>query len=188
VRRSEVVKAYVRGAIIVAGLLGAFWFVRSIDLFEPVVDPSRYAQLVSDRAYHSIQYRFLPKTIPQDAIRVGFFHESGFGPAIDVIALRLLFSQAKTEEILSELESSGREEIDSLESLGFSTANVYPRYDMASVPTEEIRENVSELPKDFRIFLYKCSSSKLKNQPIDCIFSFTAVSITRNEIVYFVKQ
>ena len=105
-----------------------------------------------------------------------------------MIALRLLFPQAQTKEILSELEGSGREEIGSFESLGITPPGAYPRYDMRSLRAKDIAENVFELPQDFRIFLYKCNTNDIKNQPFHRILSFTAVSVKRSEVVYFVEN
>ena len=153
---------------------------------EPKINPALYVEIVQNRMEQSDQYMFLPETIPQDAIKVAFFHIPGFLQGGDVIALRMILPPDKITSLLKELEGSGRTEIPSFE--GISAPNAYPAYGMKKPGSKNLFEGMSELPNDFRIFLYKSDIRNIQENWNHNILSFTAISTNRNEVVYFIDS
>ncbi len=173
-------------AILLVGI-ALFWFGYSFKKkTEPKIDPALYAEIVQNRMEQSDRYRFLPETIPQDAIKVAFFHIPGFLQGIDVIALRMTLPPDKIASLLKELEGSGRTEISSFD--GISAPQAYPAYDMKKPGSKNLFEGVSNLPNDFRIFLYKSDIRDIQEKLNHNILSFTAISTNRNEVIYFINR
>jgi hypothetical protein len=177
----------VLGVLILIAAIGLFWLGYSLNRsLEPKTDPALYADVVFERAKHSNRYSFLPDSIPKDAEKVAFFHIPGFLQGGDVIALRASLPEARILRIIEELQTSGREEIKSFQ--GIPTPRVYPEYDVTKPRSNDIFEGVSELPTDFRIFLFDCDLEDIQKNWNHNVLSFTAVSASRHEVVYFINN
>ncbi len=172
--------------LILIGVIAQFLFGYSLNKrLEPKIDPTLYSEIVRVRVAQSDQYKFLPTDIPQNAVKVAFFHVPGFLQGGDVLALRLTLPPERIVSLLNELEISDRTEITSFE--GIPTPYAYPSYDMKKPDSKNLFKGVSPLPDGFRVFLYKSDIEDIKKNWNHNVFSFTAVSINRKEVVYFVN-
>ncbi len=175
------------GVLILLSGIALFWFGYSFKKsLEPKIDQSLYSDIVKVRVKQSERYTFLPESIPQDATKIAFFHIPGFLQGGDVIALRISLPAERTVSVLTALEASGRAEIASFE--GIPTPHSYPEYEMKKPDSENMFKGVTELPNDFRIFLFKCEIEDIKERWNHNILSFTAVSTKKNEVVYFIEN
>lgn len=163
-----------------------YWVYSFKKSLEPKIDPALYAEIVQTRVDHSDRYSFLPTIIPQDSIKVAFFHIQGFLQGGDVIALRLTLPPKRISSLLHELKNSQRKEIASFE--GISTPHAYPTYNMKKPGLDNRIEGVNEFPDDFRLFLYKTDIEAMKKYSNHGILSFTAISTSRNEVVFFIDN
>ena len=172
--------------IVVCGI-GYLWlgyyFTKSL---EPKIDPSLYTDIVLERVEYSEQYSFLPTVIPQEAIKVAFLHIPGFLQGSDVIMLRITLPKKKIQEMIAELEKSNRKEIKSFE--GIPIPKALPEYGMKNPNSKNLFEGVSELPADFRIFLFKSDLENIQKNWNHNILSFTSVSEKRNEVLYYIDN
>jgi hypothetical protein len=177
----------VLGVLILIAAIGLFWIGYSLNKsIEPKTDPALYADIVAERAKLSNRYAFLPKSIPKDAKNIFFFHIPKFMQGADVIALRFSLPEASISQTIKELQTSGREEIKSFEDIPPPLA--YPQRNMTKRSSNDIFEGVSELPTDFRIFLVDCNLADIEKNWNHHILSFTAVSESRNEVVYYIDN
>ncbi len=173
--------------LIPLAIVGLFWFGYSFNKsLEPKIDPSLYSEVVKTRLNWSDRYAFLPKRIPQDTNNVAFFHIQGFLQGGDVIALRVSLPFERIESALNSLEASGRTEITSFE--GIPSPRAYPEYGMEETGWEDMYKRVATIPEDFRIFLFKSDLENIKKRWNHNILSFTAISIKRNEIIYYIDN
>ena len=177
----------VLGVLILIAAIGLFWLGYSLNKsMEPKTDPALYADIVSKRAELSNRYSFLPERIPKDAQKVAFFHIAGFLQGGDVIALRVSLPEASILRIVEELQTTGRQEIKSFK--GIPAPRAYPEYDMTKRASKDMFEGVSELPVDFRIFLFDCNLEDIQKNWNHHALSFTAVSESRHEVVYYIDS
>jgi hypothetical protein len=153
---------------------------------QPKVDPALYADIVAQRLKNSSCYKFLPETIPHDAAKTAFFHIPGFLQGSDLIALRVSLPKQKIEQIIADLDASDRQEIKSFGQI--PAPHAYPAFGMKKPSSNNMFEGVSEIPADFRIFLYECNIADIEKNWNHNILSFTAVSLERNEVVYFIDN
>ncbi|OHB56478.1 MAG: hypothetical protein A2Y07_09125 [Planctomycetes bacterium GWF2_50_10] len=143
----------VLGIIILVAAISLSVYVYSFwKSLRPKIDPALYADIVAQRLVNSTRYKFLPETIPQDASKIAFFHIPGFLQGPDVIALRVALPKERIEQIITDLNASGRQEIKSFGQI--PAPHAYPGYDMRKPSSKNMYEGVSEIPPDFRIFLY----------------------------------
>ena len=166
--------------VVVAFFILGHFFRKSLEI---KIDPEKYSAIVQTRAGWSKNYEFLPEEIPTDAVKIAFFHVPGFLQGSDIISLRLTLPSESIDALVKELAGSDREEISDVSGLG---AYAYPPYGMKKPEPNSTFEEVSELPDDFRIFLYKCNLKDLEEHRSPNILSFTAVSTKRNEVVYYI--
>ena len=177
----------VLGVLILIAAIGLFWVGYSLSKsLEPRTDPALYADIVSQRAKLSNRYTFLPESIPKDARNVFSFHIPGYLQGGDVIALRFSLPEGRVPQIIEELQTSRREEIKSFEDI--PPPRAYPERNMTKRSSKDIFEGVSELPADFRVFLIDCNLGDIEKNWNHNILSFTAVSESRHEVVYYIDN
>ena len=163
--------------VLLVGAVGVFWILRSV---APTTDSSRYADIVLAHVGKSDRYTFLPQSIPGEANKVAFYYRPSLLQGYDIISLRVTLPPGAIETVLKELEGSGRTEIASFGDFTVPP-HTFPQY-----ASEKLRlRNPSELPDDFRIFLFQCKLEDMYTAAPD-ILSFTAVSTHRSEVVYYI--
>jgi hypothetical protein len=141
-------------------------------------NPSAYAGVVAERLEWSDEFKFLPRTIPKDAVKVAFFYDPGPLQAATVIALRLTLPPERVRDLLKELEASGRTECMPTEDGEHWIRCRYPLFDDEKQSSKGVRVRVRHrLPRSYRVFLLVTERASW----------FTAVSIDTNEVFYYVS-
>lgn len=172
------------GVVLMVGLAALMWMARSFERsLEPKVALDQYAKLVAERTKGSEAYSFLPRDIDSAAERNAFYWQPGFLQGGEVICLRQKLPKLGLEDILSKLEQSGRKEVPNFE--GIASPRCFPRYGI-SEPMDLFRD-VGELPKGFRIFLFKSDLEDIKKDWNHNFLAFTAVSLNEREVVYYAE-
>ncbi len=172
---------------VLLGVIGIFCIVREIG---PKSDPSLYADILRERVDWSEHYTIFPENIPDNAVNVAFYHRPKCLQGYDLLSLRVSLPPEATETVLKELESSGRTEVgpfgdpSGLNADVSASPHTYPKYDREKSNSRNRSEGQSELPDDFRIFLFKCDLED-DDSYICSKLSFTAVSTKRSEVVYY---
>lgn len=148
---------------------------------DPKISPKYYPGVVQKLQERSDFFGFLPPQLDPDAERTSFYYLPGFLQGGTVVCVRQKLPPEKIEQMLNELETSGRAEVDRLGQYGY---NVYPSYDLPKPNGHQNFQGVGELPPGFRIFLYKSSPERIKESPNHNRLGFTAVSPELSEVVY----
>ena len=164
-------------------LLAGYHFHKSS---EAKTDPELYESVVASRQEKSHKYAFLPKSIPPYAEKVAFFHQPGFLQGGDSIILRIKVPNSKVKLIIDELVHSGREEISDFDNIPVHMPLV--DYNIENASEEEYYDLFDELTPDYRVFLYESDLADIEKHWNHNFFAFTAVSESKNEIVYFVDN
>lgn len=170
--------------------LGVWVFIGGIRQFKeelrPKVALEQYEEIVTPSRQASEYYSFLPSSIDPRAEKASFFHLPGFLQGGDVICLRLKLPQGEVDGILKGLKASGRTEV-----AGFGERlppRCYPEYGIQEGSREDFYEVLDELPKGFRIYLFKSDLQDIKKNWNHNFLAFTAISIELREVVYYVNN
>jgi len=147
-------------------------------------DPKEYKSIVAERGEISL-YSFLPKEVHPSAEKVAFFHRSGFLQGSDDIILRVKLPREIVRQELAALENSKRQEVSPSDLPDLLT---FPSYDASKRTGNDIAKALKELPTDYRVFLFETDLAQVKKHTNHNSLAFTAVSLTSNEIVYYVTQ
>lgn len=166
---------------------GILWIGYSFNqALEPKVDPALYAGIATDHISSSSDYAFLPKEIDPEAEAVGFYYVPGFLQGGDVLSLRLKLPEEKVTKVISDLEASGRPEVDSLVNLPVS--NIYPKLNISESQKDNPLVGDGKLPSGFRIFTFKSDIADIEENWNHNFLAFTAVSLDKREVVYYTNS
>jgi hypothetical protein len=91
----------------------------------------------------------------------------------------------KLARINAELESSGRKKLQSNEKIQSLCSNCYPEFGLESINRENLFKYVGELPPDFTIYLFESDLKDIELHWNHNFIAFTAVSLERDEVVYY---
>ncbi len=182
-KRTQVILSGVVIFVLLLVALATLWFRHSIEV---KTNPGAYPRVVATRVGYDPRCGFLPRTIPANASRVAFWHLPGLLQGGDIIALRLGVSGPAIQQTAASLEVSGRAELRGFDSM--ATPLAYPAFGFRRRWGHDPFEGVSELPADFRVFLWQCDVASIKSNWNHHFLAFTAVSTQRQEIVYYAVQ
>ncbi len=170
--------------------LGAWLFIEGIRQFKeelrPKVALDQYEEIVRSRRDGSEYYSFLPASLDPSAEKASFLHIPGFLQGGDVICLRLKLPQNEVEKLLEELRASDRTEVAGFGNI--SPPRCYPEYGIPKISHEDLYEVLGELPKGFRIFLFKSDLQDIEKNWNHNFLAFTAISLELGEVVYHVDN
>jgi hypothetical protein len=186
-KRFVLVIVSVFAIIVVAAMVGLLVLGYSFNqAMRPQIDPRLYKEIAAKRIERSQRYRFLPPEVPVDAYKVAFFHEPKFGQGSDIVILRVALPESQIKETLESLTSSGRKEITDFGDV--PKPHALPGFGMTKPSGENKFEGISELPTDFRIFLFESDLDDIHKHFNHNFLAFTAVSTQRGEVVYYVDS
>lgn len=151
------------------------------------IDVVRYSEIVEARRSWGEGYKFLPKVVPFEAEAAAFVHTPGFLQGGDYLTLRVRLPPMRIVKIIAELEQSGRTEVKTFSPA--PTPRCYPKWNLTE---DDIKkryfESVTELPPDFRVFLFRTDLKDIKKNWNHNFLAVTAVSTERREVVYHVEN
>lgn len=154
--------------------------------FGPKTSIAQYSEIVEVRKQGSRRYAILPDSVDPKAEKVAFYHIPGFLQGGDRIRLRLKLPDANIKQVLAGLEKSGR--LEASNSRGVGSRQCYPEFGIEMVPRDKLPDAVFTLPEGFRIFLFESDLEDIKRHPNHNFLAFTAVSVAKGEVVYFVDS
>lgn len=152
---------------------------------EPKISIAEYAQVVKLRK-SSPSYAFLPDEVHSNAEQSSFYHIPGFLQGGDVVALRQQLDAERIAKLLADLKASGRMEVADLEPLAME--HCYPQYNLKKSRKNNMFEGMNTLPSGFRVFLFDTDLADVEKNWNHNFIAFTAVSVERGEIVYYVND
>ena len=127
-----------------------------------------------------------PKSPPFDAEAVAFVHTPHFLQGGDYLTLRVRLPASSISKILAELEQSGRTEV---KPSALPWPRCYPKWDLTEDDVKKRHfESITELPSDFRVFLFRTDLKDIEKNWNHNFLALTAVSVERREVVYHVAN
>ena len=161
------------GLVTLGGVVGIrYIFDQAI---EEKVDPALYSEIVNENdKYLLSSFSLLPKAIDPAAEPVSFYYSPPFLQGGAILCLRLRLPKEKIAKLVSELEASGRSEVDSFGSYS-------PSFSECGFPESHKDIRDQPLPPGFRIFIEADYETRNGRTP-----PFTAVSVEKQEVIYYV--
>jgi hypothetical protein len=151
------------------------------------IDAARYSGIVEERQKMNDKNKFLPKFVPFDAEADSIVHTPGFLQGGDHLTLRVRLPASHIEKIVAELEQSGRTEVKTFAPV--PVPRCYPKWSLTKKDTgKRYYESVTELPSDFRVFLFRSDLKSIQEHWNHNFLALTAVSVERREVVYHVDN
>jgi hypothetical protein len=170
-------------------IAGCVWMVKQ-EVDESLgtkIDVARYSEIVEARRSWGEGYKFLPKVVPFDAEAVAFVHTPHFLQGGDYLTLRVRLPASSIAKIFSELEQTGRMEVKTFTPA--STPRCYPKWNLTEDDVKKRQyESITELPSDFRVFLFRTDLKDIEKNWNHNFLALTAVSVERREVVYHVEN
>ncbi|CAM3112028.1 hypothetical protein [Rariglobus hedericola] len=168
---------------------GCVWTVKQ-EIYESMgtkIDVARYSEIVEARRVWGEGYKFLPKVVPFETEEASFVHTPHFLQGGDYLTLRVRLPAAHIAKLLTELEQSGRTEVKTFTPA--PTPRCYPKWNLTEDDMEKRSyESITELPSDFRVFLFRTDLKDIEKNWNHNFLALTAVSVERREVVYHVEN
>lgn len=168
---------------------GCVWIVKQQmdESMGTKIDATRYSGIVEARRSWGEGYKFLPKVVPFEAEETSFVHTPHFLQGGDYLTLRVRLPAASIVKMIAELEQSGRTEVKTFTPA--PTPRCYPKWNLTEGDVEKRQyESITELPPDFRVFLFRTDLEDIKKNWNHNFLALTAVSVERREVVYHVEN
>ncbi len=168
---------------------GCVWMVRQKvdEALGTKIDVVRYPEIVEHRRSWGDGYTFLPAVVPFDAEAVAFVHTPGFLQGGDDLMLRVRLPAPRVAKMIAELEQSGRTEVKDFAPV--FTPRCYPKWNLTKDDVKKRPyESITELPSDFRVFLFHTDLKDIEKNWNHNFLALTAVSVERREVVYYVEN
>jgi hypothetical protein len=151
------------------------------------IDVARYPETVESLRSWGEGYKFLPKVVPFEAEEVSFVHTPHFLQGGDFLTLRVRLPASRIAKLLTELEQSGRTEVKTFAHV--PTPRCYPKWNLTEDDVKKRQyESITELPSDFRVFLFRTDLKDIEKNWNHNFLALTAVSMERREVVYHVEN
>lgn len=170
-------------------IAGSAWIVKQkIDQSVGTkIDVARYPEIVDARRTWGEGYKFLPKVVPFEAEEVSFMHTPHFLQGGDYLTLRVRLPATRIAKMITELEQSGRTEVKTFTPA--PTPRCYPKWNLTEDDVKKRQyESITELPPDFRVFLFRTDLKDIEKNWNHNFLALTAVSVERREVVYHVEN
>ena len=168
---------------------GCVWMVKQ-EVDESLgtkIDAARYPEIVESHRGWGEGYKFLPKVVPLEAEAVSFVHTPHFLQGGDYLTLRVRLPASRVAQLLAELEQSGRTEVKTFAPV--PTPRCYPKWNLSEADVKKRHyESITELPPDFRVFLFHTDLKDVEKNWNHNFLALTAVSVERREVVYHVEN
>jgi len=179
-KASKIILAILGGASLVMAIVVAIGIYDIYQATSTKTSLKLYSEIVEQHQQLSSCYSFLPAKINPGAEKNAFYHIPGFLQGAAVICLRQQLPKEEFNQLVQELEASGRTEISDFGDM--QEPHCYPKYGIKSA------KDASKLPAGFRIFLFESNLAEIKEKWNHHFLGFTAISPENREVIYYAHK